>query len=169
MIIGDAPVETGHRDEQKDDTSIGDTVFSKSWALSVLVRAVEAVFKGSEGSLKSGEGKGEGGEGETGEEVGKGKREGGEEEREEDSLDKGLEEDLCHLWDASMNSVRYHQLSISTVCMKLSLTKTFHGFYETGKVFLSKICVIAWAPLFSKNLSLMYCHHIPFTIHSLCI
>ena len=111
FYIGDASVEAGHQDEQKDDTSIGDTVFSKSWALSVLVRAVEAVFIGIEESLKPGEREREEGEGERGEEEGKGKREGGEGEREEkgeDSLDKGLEEDLCQLWDASMNSVRYH-------------------------------------------------------------
>ena len=94
-------------EEERDETAIGDTVFSKSWALSVLVRAVETVSGeslGREGSLKSGQKEGDDEEGEGEEEIGK---EEGNEKGEEDSLDEGLEENLCHLWDASMNTVIY--------------------------------------------------------------
>lgn len=111
------------------DTSIGDTVLSKSWALSVLVRAVESVAEkrntdrewqsnltepapkfcnddGDDGKRESGEGGGDGEEGasdgvkgEKEEEVERGKKD------DNDDLDKDLEEDMCRLWDASMNKV----------------------------------------------------------------
>ena len=48
---------------------------------------------------------GGGGEEEVGREEGRGERQDRREE-DEDLLDKELEEDLCHLWDASMNGVR---------------------------------------------------------------
>ena len=155
------------------DASIGDTVLSKSWGLSVLVRAVNSISAKKEKKKmrkkeeeeqeregekeKEGEGEGEGeeregeekkisdnisdkpvmcatgencddgdsGDGEEGsvEEEGertsdgvKGERkegegrEGGEGERDsDDSLDENLEEDLCRLWDASMNRVKNYK------------------------------------------------------------
>lgn len=148
--------------ESERDDGIGDSVFSKSWVLSVLVRAVESVCsvgqverereeegKGGREDEKEREGGGEWeGNGERkgkqeGERVCKGEREkdgenmgkegveregesegegkikeerekGGDMEREgegdrvedDEDLDKNLEEDLCQLWDASMNNVK---------------------------------------------------------------
>ena len=92
-------------------------MFTKSWVLSVLVRAVETVSKttavskattcGGVECVRSGvaevAGEGPGGcEGvirEKGESVSCG-------DEETTELDESLEDDLCHLWDASMNSVR---------------------------------------------------------------
>ena len=162
------------------DASIGDTVLSKSWGLSVLVRAVNSISAKKEKKKKmrkkeeeeqeregekekegEGEGEGEGedkgkrkeeekkmsddisdkpvmcatGEncdgGDSGEEEegsveeegertsdgvkgerreGEG-REGGEGEGDsDDSLDENLEEDLCRLWDASMNRVKKYNI-----------------------------------------------------------
>ena len=101
---------------------IGGSVFSKAWVLSVLVRAVEIVTGGErEDRETEGEGGGEGEEGEGGREgvrqgEGEGEREAGARERdtqrdeEQEDLDKPLEDDLCQLWDASMNNVGHKRI-----------------------------------------------------------
>ena len=118
----------------EDDTSIGDTVFSKSWTLSVLVRAVQTVagdtlssgesLKRVEEEEEEEEGGGRGREVDRGE--GRGEREERREEEDEDSLDKELEEDLCHLWDASMNGVRIpSSLSLNHSCTYVGIADIF--------------------------------------------
>ena len=100
---------------------IGDTVFSKAWVLSLLVRAVRYTEEGDGEKEEEEEEKGGDGEREESqkcngvvcsEEEGGGCRGNGslsmqgEEVEEEDDLDAAFEEKLCLLWDASMNSVR---------------------------------------------------------------
>ncbi|XP_065911927.1 protein SAAL1-like isoform X2 [Dysidea avara] len=84
--------EEGTHDEEMVD-QVGDTVFSKSWLLSVMAKTVaDTRYKrqaGGDGSIK------------VVEEVNKNKT--NEDEDPVTELDDDMEDELCKLWDASMN------------------------------------------------------------------
>lgn len=75
-------LEKEGEEEEEEDDSIEGTVFSKSWVLSLLVKLVRAVEEGPSEN-------------------------GGEEEKEKEcELDEALENELCLLWDLTVNKVR---------------------------------------------------------------
>lgn len=117
---GDAASDLETNDDlplEENSDAIGETVFSKSWVLSLLVKAVSIVAEEGGGSHKlapsgtfaeqckdspqSGR--------ESTENEGEVKKEDEQdEEKEKDDvmeLDEQVENDLCQLWDASMNEV----------------------------------------------------------------
>lgn len=80
-------LEKEGEEEEEEDDSIEGTVFSKSWVLSLLAKLVRAVEEGPSEN-------------------------GGEEEKEREcELDEALENELCLLWDLTVNKVRNNYYS----------------------------------------------------------
>lgn len=91
--------------QQTPGDKIGSTVFSKAWVLALLVKAVRCVptEKGSGEEKEYGSDL----EGESSKvvEVGESSKVTANDGEGDRVLDLGLEEELCVLWDASMNTV----------------------------------------------------------------
>lgn len=119
-------------DEEKrspDVDAIGDTVFSKAWALSMLVKAVALVDKKDDD-----EADGEGADGDQKSDLSAppAKKPAHDYIDRRLELDEETDNDLCRLWDATVNQVRLlvdkNQTALLHIIIELHVPKSFVSF-----------------------------------------